>query len=121
LLRLPPSQGRTLLLASIAAAASQADDCPVRYAGAREGGLLLGGVLNAASCRTAKGEPCQRSGFYAEECKLPTSSTSFGVCNEEQRSAGLAVAQKLYGGDALAASPCDLWPFIRGRTLWLIG
>jgi hypothetical protein len=57
----------------------------------------------------------------AEECKFPTSSDGFGVCNEEQRAAGLKIAEQLHGGDAMRTTPCDLFPYIRGRTLWLIG
>eukprot|EP00775_Hariotina_reticulata_P004106 gene4106-4352_t len=31
------------------------------------------------------------------------------------------LAKSLNGGEALRLSPCDLIPFIRGRTLWLVG
>jgi hypothetical protein len=57
----------------------------------------------------------------AEECKMLTSSQTFAVCNDEQRAAGMELAKKLHAGAALRASPCDLWPYLRGRTLWLIG
>jgi len=57
----------------------------------------------------------------AEECKFPAASSSFGFCNEEQRAAGRSVAEQLHGGAPMKMSPCDIFPYIRGRTLWLIG
>ena len=46
------------------------------------------------------------------------------ICSPEQRE---ALARYYTSGKSaafaalLAASPCDLWPLIRGRTLWVIG
>jgi hypothetical protein len=31
------------------------------------------------------------------------------------------LAKNLGGGSILQLSPCDLVPYLRGRTLWLIG
>jgi hypothetical protein len=57
----------------------------------------------------------------AEECKYPSSSKAFAVCSDEQRALGLQMARKLHGGAPLRMSPCDIFPYIRGRTLWLVG
>lgn len=105
------------------AASNSSSDCPLQFTDtkARPGGLLLGGVLATGACLDGKGKPCPRSGYWSEECKMPTMSQSFATCDEEQRAAGLLLAEKLRGGEALRASPCDLYPYIRGRTLWLIG
>jgi len=43
------------------------------------------------------------------------------VCSAEQRNASIALASKLYGGAPLALSPCDLYPYLTNRTLWLFG
>jgi hypothetical protein len=48
-------------------------------------------------------------------------SNRFGICNAKQRVAALDMARKLRDGGALKLSPCDLWPYLRGRTLWLLG
>ncbi|KIZ01068.1 hypothetical protein MNEG_6895 [Monoraphidium neglectum] len=48
-------------------------------------------------------------------------SNRFGICNAKQRVAALDMARKLRDGGALELSPCDLWPYLRGRTLWLLG
>jgi hypothetical protein len=43
------------------------------------------------------------------------------VCSPLQRATALQMARALYGGAALQMQPCDLYPYLRGRTLWLIG
>lgn len=32
-----------------------------------------------------------------------------------------AAAGDAWAGNMLRVTPCDLWPFLRGRTLWLLG
>jgi disulfide bond formation protein DsbB len=105
--------------------------CPFSYSHARDnvpGGLLLSGVLHPnVDCKANGGAACprlaskERNGQWVQECSFPTSVPAFGVCSEEQRAAGLDMAQKLHGGAALQASPCELFSYIRGRTLWLVG
>lgn len=56
-----------------------------------------------------------------EQCRCPTWSWDFGVCSEQQRAETLSIAEKLNGGAPMRLSPCDLYPYLRGRTLWLIG
>jgi hypothetical protein len=56
-----------------------------------------------------------------EHCKFTANTQEFGVCNDTQRAAGLELAKQLHGGAALRMSPCDLYAYIKGRTLWLLG
>ncbi|KAI8471062.1 MAG: hypothetical protein J3K34DRAFT_458522 [Monoraphidium minutum] len=119
-----PRASLAVILCVFVALSHAVSDCPVQYtsvANPRPGGLLFGGVLNVATCRTSKGQPCPRSGYWADMCKMPTSSQAFGVCGDAQRDAGLRIAERLRGGEAFRLSPCDLWTYLRGRTLWLIG
>jgi hypothetical protein len=62
-----------------------------------------------------------RSATRWDQCKFRTGSPEFGVCTQEQRNASLSMAQQLYNGAATQLTPCQLYPFLRGRTLWLIG
>ncbi|KAI8471073.1 MAG: hypothetical protein J3K34DRAFT_244030 [Monoraphidium minutum] len=113
------------LLLLLSAPHTDAKSCPVTYelTQPRGGpGMLMGGVLNTAACRSAdSGAACERSGYWAEECRMQTSSNEFGVCDDAQRAVGLGVARKIKGGAPLRLSPCDLFPYLRGRTLWLMG
>ena len=34
---------------------------------------------------------------------------------------GLAEAGSTFAANLLRFTPCDLWPYLRGRTLWLVG
>lgn len=34
---------------------------------------------------------------------------------------GRAAAGDAWAGNMLRMTPCDLWPFLKGRTLWLLG
>ncbi|KIY98626.1 hypothetical protein MNEG_9339 [Monoraphidium neglectum] len=66
---------------------------------------------HTAPCDARRVEACQNNPAWVK----------FAVCSQEQRAAGLRVAQQLRGGAALGVAPCDLWPYLRGRTLWLLG
>jgi len=51
----------------------------------------------------------------------PTSRTTWGLCEPQQRRALVELATNLYNGSMLQFHPCDLYQLIKGRTLWLIG
>ncbi|KIZ02893.1 hypothetical protein MNEG_5069 [Monoraphidium neglectum] len=42
-------------------------------------------------------------------------------CTADQTAAAQLLANRAEGGAPLRLSPCDLYPYLRGRTLWLIG
>ncbi|KAI8468653.1 MAG: hypothetical protein J3K34DRAFT_426509 [Monoraphidium minutum] len=108
-----------LLVGASSAAQNQQIDCPLNYWKAPD--RMLFGGLQDSMCSKPDGAHCDRSGWWWEQCKNPTSSNAFGVCNEQQRADALSIAQQLQGGAPLKTTPCDLYPFLRGRTLWLIG
>lgn len=66
-------------------------------------------------------ENTQQKTNRAEECRFSPSSKAFAVGDDRQNAEALAVAERLRGGAALKFAPCDLWAYLRGRTLWLIG
>jgi len=45
----------------------------------------------------------------------------WGMCDSSQTANALTIARTLGGGEALKLSPCDLLPYLRGRTLWILG
>ena len=66
---------------------------------------------------------------WAALCTFPPDSkntwTEYMLCSPEQRDAILKyyMASEKQGvfGPLLTFSPCDLWPAIRGRSLWVVG
>ena len=42
-------------------------------------------------------------------------------CTDKQRAPAVKLSQKLHGGAPSKLTPCDLYPYIQGRTLWLVG
>jgi hypothetical protein len=45
----------------------------------------------------------------------------YGMCDSSQIANNMNVARTLGGGGALNLSPCDILPYLRGRTLWILG
>lgn len=106
------------VLAVVLSTGASAQDCKAMY---KQGGkpLLFGGMGEAGRC---VGSSCQpRTTFWAKTCAF-NSESGWGVCNEQQaRNALDKVGRSLGGGEALRMTPCDLLPYLRGRTLWLLG
>lgn len=108
---------------------SNGGSCPVQYAVTMRtrheedasvnvtAPLLLGGAAVACTCG------CQpRDSLWSESCRMdPTSRTTWGLCEPQQRRALVELATNLYNGSMLQFHPCDLYQLIKGRTLWLIG
>jgi hypothetical protein len=98
-----------LLLAGMAAA----QDCSKMY---RAGGkpLLFGGLADRCV------QNCQsRDDFWGRTCSFDRGE--WGMCDDNQAANAMKVAQTLGGGAAMQLKPCDLVPYLRGRTLWILG
>jgi hypothetical protein len=54
-------------------------------------------------------------------CRYDPSEAKFPICSADQARATLEVASKLHSGEPLRLTPCDLYPYLRGRTLWILG
>lgn len=83
---------------------------------------LLGGIYDSSrQCSN-----CKRGGLWAEFCSFKALGKSrfydMQLCNSNNVAAVVDGALKQqYAADLLTMSPCDLWPFLRGRTTWVIG
>uniref|UniRef100_A0A383VEF6 Uncharacterized protein n=1 Tax=Tetradesmus obliquus TaxID=3088 RepID=A0A383VEF6_TETOB len=109
-----------LLLALTAAAAIvSADACRASYDVKGPGKpLLFGGLMQAGRCNSG----CQpRNSDWARRCQWDRHGSVWGVCSPQQAARSLAFAKTLGGGSILGMSPCDIMPYLQGRTLWLIG
>jgi hypothetical protein len=62
--------------------------------------------------------PAPRS---ASTCNYDPGVAVFPSCSAEQLAINAKVMAQLHGGAPLKLQPCDLWPYLRGRTLWIIG
>jgi hypothetical protein len=105
------------------------DACPVRYerhrlqdiASGSKRPYLLGGIYDKADCVN-----CHRGGLAASFCSFrPAGKAPFWdhqLC--ESGTVAAFLARTLSSKDAkevLTMTPCDLWPLMRGRTLWIVG
>ncbi|GBF96537.1 hypothetical protein Rsub_09120 [Raphidocelis subcapitata] len=108
-------------LALLSALAGVRADCPVSYGGSSKA-LLFGGLHDASCTVQRSGMACPfRSPKWRDMCRYDPSAVKFPVCSADQAKASLELATKLHGGEPLRLSPCDLYPYLRGRTLWILG
>jgi hypothetical protein len=77
-----------------------------------------GGAQPPPTAPTPPAPPCADS---ARTCNYNPDVAVFPSCSAEQLAIGAKVMAQLHGGAPLKLQPCDLWPYIRGRTLWIIG
>lgn len=56
-----------------------------------------------------------------EVCKFKSYMTDAKDCTAEQTQATIQLAQREVGNAPMELSPCDMYPLLRGRTMWLIG
>jgi hypothetical protein len=64
---------------------------------------------SAAAAAAARGRTCS----FAQD--------QWGMCDSSQIANNMNVARSLGGGGAMNLSPCDILPYLRGRTLWILG
>jgi hypothetical protein len=67
-------------------------------------------VLCCVPCRVHRGKTCAF-----------TQESGWGVCTPQQAANAMKIGRTLGGGGALKLAPCDIVPFLRGRTLWILG
>jgi len=105
-----------LFLGVIATASGQS--CPASYGYGTSKPLLLGGLYESNVCTSG----CKsRNSDWGKECRFDPNQGQWGVCTWEQRQQSLPYLEAAGRGAALNMKPCDIWPYIRGRTLWIIG
>ncbi|KAF6252248.1 hypothetical protein COO60DRAFT_544594 [Scenedesmus sp. NREL 46B-D3] len=110
---------RHLILIILGVHAAACHTCSVEYS-SQGPSLLFGGV----SSRCVSGcQPRNRvqPNDWGNVCAFNPNGTVWGVCTAHQARNSFEFAKKLGGGSILQLSPCDLVPYLRGRTLWLIG
>jgi hypothetical protein len=94
-----------------------APSCPLTYnRKSTDRAMLLGGIYDA-SCTGCT----QRGDFWSDRCQFNASSDTWGVCTEEQRQNNLPFLRNAANGGIVSLKPCELWSYLRGRTLWLMG
>lgn len=104
-------------LVHAAAAQAPAPSCKTMYRPGRQP-LLFGGVAEPKRC---VGKACQsRTDFWGKTCAF-TGESGWGVCTPQQAANALKIGMTLGGGAAATLTPCDLLPYLRGRTLWILG
>jgi hypothetical protein len=102
------------------------DECPVTYRRYSVHDIstgvvpyLWGGIYKKSNC-----ENCQKSSRWASFCGgKPTGIARDDVQHCSKATTETVIAQMLSMEDpgSLALTPCDLWRYMKGRTVWIIG
>lgn len=104
--------------------------CPVRYSkhsiedirSRAKVPYLLGGIYDESrNCSN-----CKRGGLWADFCSFKPLGKSryydMQLCSSSTVEAVVDSALKQdNAADLLTLTPCDLWPYLKGRTTWIIG
>jgi hypothetical protein len=111
-----------------AAAANETDSCPFSYPrvaiadvrAGRAAPYLFGGIFDRPSCVN-----CKRGSLFPTFCGFKLNATRLHfwdeqICAAETASRAVHYAAK-WERDALQLTPCDLFQYLKGRTLWIIG
>jgi hypothetical protein len=82
---------------------------------------LFGGIYADRPCLN-----CKRGGLWSKFCSFgaqPTGQPHWDqqICSAQQTGFFKGVLSLRQGPEMLQLTPCDLWPHLRGRTLWVIG
>lgn len=82
---------------------------------------LFGGIYKDRPCLN-----CKRGGLWSKYCSFgaqPTGQPHWDqqTCSGQQTGFFLRALGLKQGPEMLQLTPCDLWPYLRGRTLWVIG
>uniref|UniRef100_A0A383VEI9 Uncharacterized protein n=1 Tax=Tetradesmus obliquus TaxID=3088 RepID=A0A383VEI9_TETOB len=93
--------------------------CPVEYSS--EGRPLLFGGVSSRCVSGCQSRAAVQPNDWGNVCSFDPAKNVWGICTEQQAKNSFELAKKLGGGSILQLSPCDLVPFLRGRTLWLLG
>ena len=111
-----------------AAAANETDSCPFFYPrieisevrAGRAAPYLFGGLYARPGCVN-----CKRGSLFPTFCGFKPNATRLNfwdeqICASETASRAVHYAAK-WERDALQLTPCDLFKYLKGRTLWIIG
>ncbi|KAF6252526.1 hypothetical protein COO60DRAFT_1552723, partial [Scenedesmus sp. NREL 46B-D3] len=82
---------------------------------------LFGGIYKERPCLN-----CRRGGLWSKFCSFGTQPTGQPhwdqqICSAQQTGFVKSTLRLKQGPEMLQLTPCDLWPHLRGRTLWVIG
>jgi hypothetical protein len=82
---------------------------------------LFGGIYKDRPCLN-----CKRGGLWSKFCSFgaqPTGQAHWDqqLCSAQQTGFIESTLRLKHGAEMLQLTPCDLWPHLRGRTLWVIG
>jgi hypothetical protein len=116
--------------ATAAALNKPAATCPIQYtrhslediSSRAKTPYLLGGIYDdSRNCRN-----CKRGGLWADFCSFQPLGKSryydMQLCSSSTVEAVVNGALKQdNAADLLTLTPCDLWPYLKGRTTWIIG
>ncbi|WIA23718.1 hypothetical protein OEZ85_000404 [Tetradesmus obliquus] len=110
---------RTIALLLLGASFAYSQTCPVEYSS--EGRPLLFGGVSSRCVSGCQSRAAVKPNDWGNVCSFDPEKNVWGICTEQQAKNSFELAKKLGGGSILQLSPCDLVPFLRGRTLWLLG
>lgn len=107
----------------IIALSSSGASCPISYSdGPSSRPIIMGGMYDL-KCETQYCRPRGQS-QWSEFCKFDRGSWSNHpqLCQtSEQVSQNINLIGQARNNPVLPLKPCDFFPYIRGRTLWLVG
>ncbi|KAF6251417.1 hypothetical protein COO60DRAFT_619659 [Scenedesmus sp. NREL 46B-D3] len=84
---------------------------------------LFGGIYNQTKRDCIN---CQRGGLWANFCSFSSKGNAVPfwdnqLCSSQTVDAVIGRVLKQNNHDLLSMTPCELWPYLRGRTTWVIG
>ena len=120
-MRTPQVLVACLALGYIALAASD-ESCPISYSdGCSSRPLLMGGIYDQ-ECKT---QYCTSRGQsqWSDFCKFDRGGWSNHpqLCQSADAQQNIKIIGQARNNPVLPLKPCDLFPYIRGRTVWLVG
>jgi hypothetical protein len=110
-----------------AAKADEAFRCPVDYkrhdikdiASGAVTPYLFGGIHNRTNCVN-----CKRGGLWPTFCGWKATGLKFydlQLCSANITKAVVEEALQRDDPGPLTMTPCDMWYYMRGRTMWIVG
>jgi hypothetical protein len=84
---------------------------------------LFGGIFNQTQRDCIN---CKRGGLWANFCSFSIRSKAVPfwdnqLCSSQTVDAVIGRVLEQNNHDLLSMTPCELWPYLRGRTTWVIG
>lgn len=84
---------------------------------------LFGGIYNQTKRECIN---CKREGLWANFCSFSTGKKAVPfwdnqLCSSQTVDSVVSRVLEQNNHDLLSMTPCELWPYMRGRTTWVIG